>query len=246
MLVHQESKMTETTTTRPVLREINDMTGSLAQRVYQSLKEAIMTLGLPPGTVLRKGEICSQLGVSRSPVSEALTRLASDGLVDVVPQSATRVSYFSMSEIREGAFLREALELAAVDKVARECTTGQLAQLTRSLRLQTLLVEDEDYAGFYEADEDLHHMIMAFTGYARVGTVAATAWLQVDRARQLLLPTPGRILETVEEHRAVVDAIRAGDPEGARRAMQHHLRKLIVKLEPLEHEQPALFRPLPV
>ena len=97
-----------------LLRDISTFEGSLAGRVYLSLKDAILVLKFPPGSILRKGPICDRLGVSRSPVSEAITRLSSEGLVDVIPQSATRVAYFSMAEIREGAFLREALELASV------------------------------------------------------------------------------------------------------------------------------------
>ena len=78
----------------PQLAEIGEMSGSLAQRVYQSLRDAILTLEYMPGSVIRKSYICQQLGVSRQPVSEAIARLSSEGLVDVIPQSATRVSRF--------------------------------------------------------------------------------------------------------------------------------------------------------
>ena len=92
-----------------LLPEITTTEGSLAQRVHHSLKTAILALDFPPGANLRKAPVCERLGVSRAPVADAIARLASEGLVDVVPQSGTRVSYFSMDEIREGAFLREAL-----------------------------------------------------------------------------------------------------------------------------------------
>ena len=101
------------------------MTAHLAQRVHQAMKQAILSLDFPPGANVRKAPICEKLGVSRAPVTEAIARLANDGLVDVVPQSGTHVSYFSMDEIREGVFLREALELATVAKVARDMTDDQ-------------------------------------------------------------------------------------------------------------------------
>ncbi|MEX0320462.1 MAG: GntR family transcriptional regulator [Ruegeria sp.] len=225
------------------LKDIGAFEGSLAQRVYLSLKEAILSLEFPPGSVLRKGMICDTLGVSRSPVSEAIARLAAEGLVEVIPQSATRVSHFSMSEIREGTFLREALELATVAKVARDRTEEQLAQLTRNVRLQSLLVEDGDFTGFYQADEEFHAMLMQFTGYTRLITVARMVSLQVSRARMLLLPTPGRAAETLEEHRAIVEAIRDQDPVAAQTAMRHHLGQLLPRIEPLEQERPELFSP---
>ena len=76
--------------------------GSLGQKVYQSLQRAILTLAFRPGDIIRKPEICDRLGVSRSPVADAVARLAADGLVDVVPQAGTFVTRLSMTDIREG------------------------------------------------------------------------------------------------------------------------------------------------
>ncbi|MDG2406441.1 MAG: GntR family transcriptional regulator, partial [Paracoccaceae bacterium] len=86
--------------------------GTLAQRTYVALREAIIRLHYSPGDHLRKSEICELLGISRSPVSEAISRLTQESLVDVVPQAGTYVARFSMDEIQEGTFVREAIELA--------------------------------------------------------------------------------------------------------------------------------------
>ncbi|WP_299809577.1 GntR family transcriptional regulator [uncultured Roseibium sp.] len=223
------------------LPDIGKLTGSLAQRVYEALRTAILAMDLPPGTNLKKQLICEQLGVSRSPVTEAITRLAGEGLVEVVPQSGSRVTKFSMSEIHEGAFLREAIELAAVAKVAAERTEEQLSELTRNLRLQALCLEDFDEAGFYREDERMHELIFSFTGYPKLNTLAAAGWVQVNRARQLLLPMRGRAQEAYEEHKVIIDAIRDRDPEKARQAMQKHLSRLVTRLEPLIESRPDLF-----
>ncbi|WP_269582903.1 GntR family transcriptional regulator [Roseibium sp. Sym1] len=223
------------------LPDIGKLSGSLAQRVYEALRSAILAMDLPPGTPLKKQVICEQLGVSRSPVTEAITRLAAEGLVEVIPQSGSRVTRFSMSEIREGAFLREAIELAAVAKVAVERTEEQLAELTRNLRLQALCLEDHDEAGFYREDERLHELIFSFTGFPKLNAIAATGWVQVNRARHLLLPMRGRAIASYEEHRAIVEAIREQDPEKARKAMQVHLSELVTRLEPLVESRPDLF-----
>ena len=217
--------------------------GSLATRVYQSLKDAILSLDYQPGEILRKAEICAHLGISRSPVSEAVTRLAAEGLVDVVPQAGTFVARFSMSEIREGAFLREALELAAVELLAEAITDAQLLELRRNLRIQKVLVDDEDVAGFYKLDAEMHELMFSFTGFRRIAQIAETSWLQVNRARRLVLPNRRRIAETLEEHRAIVDALEARDPDAARAATRTHLRQLLRYLEPLEREHPRLFQP---
>lgn len=228
-----------------LLAEISTAEGSLTQRVHQSLKQAILALDFPPGANLRKAPVCERLGVSRAPVADAIARLASEGLVDVVPQSGTRVSYFSMDEIREGVFLREALELAAVAKVARDLTDDQRKKLSRNMRLQALLIEDEDIPGFYQADEEFHGLLMEFTGIRRLADVAQTVSLQVSRARMLLLPTPGRIVETLAEHRAIFDAICNRDEPAAQDAMRAHLGQLLPRIENLEQQQPHLFNLTP-
>lgn len=217
--------------------------GTLGQRVYAVLRQAILNLDYAPGEILRKPEICASLGVSRAPVADAIARLAVEGLVTVVPQSGSFVARFSMHEIREGAFLREAIEVAAAELVAETVTEPQIEELRRSLRLQTALVEAGDFAGFYRLDAEMHELILSFTGFQRPALVAESAWLHVNRARQLLLPVPGRVRATLDEHTAIVDAIAARDPEAARRAVRCHLRQLLQNLEPLERGRPELFDP---
>ena len=228
---------------RRALRPLDAFAGSLAQKVYSTLKDAILTLAFHPGEVLRKPEICAELGVSRSPVAEAVARLAAEALVDVVPQAGTFVARFSMAEIHEGAFLREELEVAAIDLVARTITEDQLVQLRRNLRVQEAVIADGDSAGFHQLDAQMHEQILSFTGFRRLPVLSETAWVHVNRARQLVLPAPGRVDATLCEHRAILAALEARDPAAARAATQHHLRQLVLVLEPLVRERPELFAP---
>ncbi|MGL6210677.1 MAG: GntR family transcriptional regulator [Paracoccaceae bacterium] len=227
----------------PSLKPLEAFSGSLAHRAYLSLKDGILTLVFRPGEILRKAEICATLGVSRSPVSEALARLAAEGLVDVIPQAGTFVARFSMAEIREGVFLREALELAAVAMVAASVTEDQLVLLRRNLRLQEAMLTDDDIPGFYQTDAQMHELILSFTGFRRLATLAETSWVHVNRARQLILPTPGRVQATFAEHQSIFAAIEARDPIAARAATQSHLSQLITFLEPLAQTRPELFAP---
>jgi DNA-binding GntR family transcriptional regulator len=243
MLPGKDAPLQEANPPPSRLRPLEDFDGSLSHRVYLSLKAAILSLAYRPGEVLRKPEICEALGVSRSPVAEAVARLAAEGLVDVVPQSGTFVARFSMEEIRESAFLREALELAAAEAVAQSITEEQLVLLRRNLRVQQALVADQDVAGFYQTDAQMHEMILSFTGYKRLAGLAETSWVHVNRARQLILPQPGRVQATLEEHRAIVAALEARDPVAARLATRHHLGQLLTFLEPLVVARPELFAP---
>jgi GntR family transcriptional regulator, rspAB operon transcriptional repressor len=225
------------------LRPLAEFTGSLGQRVYQTLRHAILSLAYKPGEILRKPDICEALGVSRSPVADAVARLQAEGLVDVVPQAGTFVARFSMQEIREGAFLREAIEVASIERVASRVTDEQLQLLRRNLTVQTALVVDGDIPGFYAMDAAMHELLLSFTGFPKLAQVAETAWLHVNRARQLILPVPGRVQATLAEHQAILAALEARDPVAARDAVQAHLRQLISYLEPLERDRPDLFNP---
>lgn len=243
MLIGKDNPLQAVLPQRPPLRPLAEFPGSLANRAYLSLKHAILSLTFRPGEILRKPEICEELGVSRSPVAEAVTRLAAEGLVDVVPQAGTFVARFSMDEIREGAFLRQALELAAVEQVARTITEDQLTLLRRNLRVQEVLLEDGDFPGFYQLDAQMHELILSFTGFRRLATLAETSWVHVNRARQLILPAPGRVQATLAEHRAILAALEAHDPGTARMATAAHLQQLITFLEPLAASMPELFQP---
>ena len=111
------------------LKTIEPSLGSLTQRTYSTLRDAIINLQFKPGELIRKSELCASLGVSRSPISEAISRLAQEGLVEVFPQAGTYVARFSMDEIREGAFIREALELAAIERLGRQISQEQIVLL---------------------------------------------------------------------------------------------------------------------
>jgi DNA-binding GntR family transcriptional regulator len=194
-----------------------------------------------PGDVIRKPEICDHLGVSRSPVADAVARLAADGLLDVVPQAGTFVTRLSMTDIREGAFIREAIEVAAAERVATIIRDDQLRDLRRNLRMQEASVSDGDQQGFMQLDGQMHEMMLSFTGFPRLPQVSQTVWLSVHRARQLLLPVQGRLQATLHEHRLILAAFDARDPQAARLAVQQHLRQLLTYLQPLERAHPELF-----
>src|SRR5215472_17959513 len=104
---------------------------SKAERVYETLRRRIRELALPPGAPLRKEEIALELGVSRAPVSEAVTRLAEEGLVEVFPQHGSFVTPIRAAEVREALFIRTALETEAMRRVAQAADDAVLRVLDR-------------------------------------------------------------------------------------------------------------------
>src|SRR5204863_1557777 len=98
---------------------VDDKDISKTERVYEVLRLRIRELTLPPGAPLRKEEIALELGVSRAPVSDAITRLAEEGLVDVFPQHGSFVASIRAADVREALFIRAALETEAMRQLAQ-------------------------------------------------------------------------------------------------------------------------------
>lgn len=202
-----------------------------SDRVYSVLRQRIRDIALAPGTLLAKEQIAAELGVSRAPVSEALARLAEEGLVDIFPQHGSFVAEIRASDIREALFLRAALEVEAIRRSASLGDQELCAALEANLEAQSQALDAHDLREFYELDEALHERILAAIGCARVGKLLDAARAPLDRMRQLTLPRGERASATLREHRWIVEAIKSGDPEFAGSAMRAHLNAVADAIE---------------
>nr|WP_298685132.1 GntR family transcriptional regulator [uncultured Dongia sp.] len=218
--------------------------GGTTARVISALREAIVSLELQPGTQLDKVALCQRLGVSRFPVSEALSRLQAEGLVEIRPQSGTIVSLIRLGDVRENLFLRRALEAEAVRSLAREIHPDVLAALQRNIRYQKAAASAGDPAGFHKLDLDFHDIIFTALGFDRVKATVESARMGLDRIRRLLASKRRHKL-TYDEHEKIVTAIVAGDGEAAAAAMISHLDAVMAELLTLAHKQPEIFADRP-
>lgn len=214
--------------------------GGTTARVVEALREAIVSLELSPGTQLDKTALCARLGVSRFPVSEALSRLQAEGLVEIRPQSGTIVSRIRLADVRENLFIRRALEAEAVRALARHCPAEVIDALTRNLRYQKAAASAGDRKGFHALDLEFHDIIFTALGFERVKTAVESARLGLDRIRRLLA-TKRRHTITFKEHDAVLQALIARDGDRAAAAMVEHLDAVMTELLALAEAQPEIF-----
>jgi DNA-binding GntR family transcriptional regulator len=212
-------------------------------RVHAALREAIVQLDLKPGEYLDKQAIAARMGVSRFPVGEAMNRLAAEGLVDIIPQSGSRVALIKISDTRENMFLRRALEVETVRKLAPLASSDLVDQLASNLRYQRAAIEAHDLKGFHGFDLAFHALLQDHLGFERVRSATETARLGLDRVRQLL-NTRRRLDLTLGEHKAIVAALDAHDGDAAARAMYGHLDAVMAELETFAREKPELFADL--
>ena len=214
--------------------------GRTTERVEEALRGAIVGLAFAPGEFINKATVCARLGVSRFPVSEALGRLAGEGLVEILPQRGTRAARIRLPDVVEAMLIRRALEGMVTETAAERLPEDALCVLTANLADQEAAVAEGDRPGFYALDLAFHETLVLGLGLMRVATVIETSRANVDRVRRLL-SSPRRHAVTLAEHRAILAAVTARDPAAARRAMEAHLDAVMAELEQLSAERPDIF-----
>lgn len=213
--------------------------GGATARIVEVLRNAIVMHAFEPGAPLDKTRLCEKLGVSRFPVSEALARLQAEGLVDIQPQRGTTVSLIRLSDVRENMFLRKALEAEAVRSLANNIDETILTRLHANLAAQKQAVSEEKQ-NFHGLDLTFHDTLLTALGFPRVKAAAESARLALDRVR-LLLASPLRNTQTVEEHERIVSALERRDSASAALAMGDHLDQVMKELMSFARREPELF-----
>lgn len=215
-----------------------DRTRLAAPQVLERLREAVLALELVPGTVLARQALAEQFGVSQTPVREALLRLAEEGLVDVFPQHATLVSRIDLRAARQAHFLRRSIELELVRELAVRRPEGLVEALSRQIALQQALAEAQHYGEFVAADRQFHQLLYAAADMAALVELVGRVSGHVDRLRRLHLPTAGKTASILRDHRAIVEAIAAGDAAAAQEALRAHLSGTLSAIEEIREQFP--------
>ena len=213
----------------------------MTAQVHAQLRRAILSLSLKPSEALSEKELALRLGISRTPVREALIKLAEEGLVDILPQRGTFVAPIRVTEVMEAQFLREAVEVAVVRRSAERSTPAVVARLEANLRAQKAAVDGQDLETFLRLDEEFHYSLSDSVCLPRAWKVIQNVKGQLDRVRYLSLPEPGHLEVLYAQHAAVVAAIRIHDPDQAAGHMTAHLQEVFHSVRLLLREQPALF-----
>ena len=214
--------------------------GSVTIDVTNTLRDAIVTLALPPGSMLDKSAICTQLGVSRFPVSEALARLAEEGLVDIAPQRGSTVSLVRIADVREYMLIRKGLESEALRVLIGKHDAEVIEALHANMAAQRDAASRDDAETFHQIDVDFHDIIFRSMRLTKVKAIIDKARANLDRARRLII-TPRRLNHTIAEHQAIFDGILAGSAPQAIAAIRAHIDAVMIELFAFAQERPELF-----
>lgn len=202
--------------------------GSRVSDAYAALKSAILDNIYPPGHFATENDVAAQLGMSRTPVHEAAIRLQEEGLVEVLPRRGILVRAISPRDIREIYELTIALESMAAEVLAARplspAVKKTLARLDTETKAMEIALRKNDLDKWASADDRFHKLLTGECGNGRLSRMASTIRDQTHRARLLTLrlrPTP---VKSAPEHRAIIEAIRKGDPVAAARSAGAHRR----------------------
>lgn len=227
------------TANAPRLETLRGVTASA--RIHAALREQIIAMEITPGTALQEKQIALSCGVSRTPVREAILKLADERLVDIFPQYGTFVSRISLPAVRDAMVIRQALERTAAREAAARAEKADIARLRAGLADQKAAHEGGRIGDFHVADEDFHQMVAEISGHPNLWRVVRAEKAQVDRCRILTLPAADRRASVMAEHRAIVDAIARNDAEAAEAAMARHLDRVLPSVDALAAAHPDYF-----
>ena len=217
---------------------------TLSEQAYETLRAMIVRGEMPPGTRLSEPELTLRLSIGRTPLREALLRLAQDRLVAIYPQSGSFVTEISLTQLEEAQFVRERLECGIIRRVAARADRRARSGLRQLLQRQEQAAGEDDAEQFHELDEALHESFCVIAGWPDVWRLIHRSKVHMDRVRRLSLPLDGHMPLLIEQHRTIVDAVVDQNADGAEAAMRGHLREVFSTISLLRldtnHEAPMI------
>jgi DNA-binding GntR family transcriptional regulator len=196
---------------------------SLAKMAYEAIRQSILSGQWKIGELYNEKAIAADLGISRTPVREALLELASQDLIIFLPRRGLMVNRFTRHDVDEIFELRKAIELAAVEKITVAAPPFDLFEIEEALLSQRKAVRQKDYLAFMEADRLFHTSFSELTNNRRLIAILDNIRDMIHVMGAKALALEGRAVEVIKEHQTIFEAVKKGNIEEARRAMAYHL-----------------------
>ena len=199
---------------------------SLVDKAYKIIRQRILDNVYPAGYRALEQDFADQLGLSRTPVREALLKLQAEGLVEVIPRHGARVLPVSPDDMREIYEMLTALEPMAAELVARKKLGPEdLQPLIEASRGMTAALKADNLDAWAESDERYHRYLIALAGNRLLSDTLQGLWDRAHRARMVTLRLRPKPVNSTKEHNAIVEAIRAGDSKKAARLYRAHRQR---------------------
>lgn len=198
---------------------------SLAGQAYKIIKEAIISLKLKPGERLREMALAKELGISATPVKGALARLEQEGFVEITRFRGASVAQIDEHDVEDIFELRELLEGAAVKRATTTCSSEDLRKAEALLEKMRAAYKSGDMGSYAKASRDFHDLFIEKFGNQRMIRVLKTFDDQLERVRLIAIRTLENIPLFIEDYEKIFEALKAGNPEAAEKALLIHLKR---------------------
>lgn len=186
------------------------------------IKENIISFELAPGSSINSNELASQLGISRTPIREALLELSNEKIIEIYPQIGSMVSYVDFDLANDARFVRLAIERAVIEEACDKVTQQDIKELQMILKTQEFYLENGVLEQLLKEDNKFHRKFFQICDKESALFVKDYLSIHFDRIRNLRLNAI-RDRRIVDEHQAIIEAVQKKDKEMARRVMDKHL-----------------------
>jgi DNA-binding GntR family transcriptional regulator len=201
----------------------------------------IISLDLEPGSMVSENELSLELGVSRTPIREALLELCKSRIIDVLPQKGSRVALIDYDIVEESRFLRFVLETTVVEIVAETSSKLDFSKLTELLDLQYFYLQNGNPAKLLELDDQFHSELFRLCNKEWTFSIIHSTSTHFDRVRSMSLNTL-RDTKIVEDHDAILRALKSGSAPNAKKLMTKHLTRYKIDEEAIRSKYPDYFK----
>jgi DNA-binding GntR family transcriptional regulator len=213
---------------------------SAREYALRQIREDIISLKLKPGSAVSENELAKELGVSRTPVREALQELQKINLIELYPQRGSIISHIDFDVVEETVFLRKVLEKAVVEELCDCITEEDLLELEKNIKLQEFYLDNRSPQKMIELDNDFHRALFVMCNKERIYNLMNGMLGHFDRIRTLSLYSV-KDIKIVADHKAIINSIKAGDKEMAVGLIVKHLSRYKLDQNEIMEKYPEYF-----
>ncbi|ALE97779.1 FCD domain-containing protein [Serratia marcescens] len=196
---------------------------SLNELAYRRFKQALVTLSYKPGEYLNTAQVMNDLDMGRTPINQAIHRLANEGLLQVIPRKGVMVSPLSMDDALELIEVRLANEMLCMQLASQRITERQIATLTELNRQIEAASQERDRVRMMTLDHEFHQELAQIAGNNMLADILSVLHARAQRFWASTLSREGHMREVIDEHRAIIAALAAQDSAAAAEAAQAHI-----------------------
>ena len=208
---------------------------------FRVLRDNIVSLELKPGTLISENEMAMELGLSRTPVREAIIDLAKVSIIETIPQRGSYVALIDTKMVEESRFLRKVLDEAVIEVACDIANSASIEAMEENVHLQEFYLEKSDTNRIFELDNAFHKLIYSAAQKDIIYDIRSTMMLHFDRVRTLSVEAV-KDMKIVGDHRGMLEAIKGHDKEAAVALVEKHLGRYRVDETQIREEFPAYFK----